>query len=206
MSTLHTCAAGALTIRVTHTAGDGTRLVGGGEGPGSLAAVVYVILALLFVVGPIVELYLIIQVSHVIGGWQTVALLLVESAIGAWLMKRQGRGIWRRIQAQLRDHRLPQADLVDGGLIIFAGALMLTPGFLTDLLGFGLLIPPTRAVVRRALLARFRHRLGSGFTFLGAGRGRRGSATYDTTAREPGARERAGRADAVELPGADRPR
>lgn len=161
-----------------------------------------VILALLFVVGPIVELYLIIQVSHVIGGWQTVALLLVESVIGAWLMKRQGRGVWRSIQAQLRDHRLPQAELVDGGLIIFAGALMLTPGFLTDVLGFALLIPPTRALVRRALLARFRHRLGTGITLLGAvgGRARRGG-VYDTTASE-----RAERAAAVELPEGDRSR
>jgi len=159
----------------------------------------FVVLALLFVVGPIVELYLIIQVSHVIGGWQTIALLLVESVLGAWLMKRQGRGVWRRIQAQLRDRRLPQADLVDGGLIIFAGALMLTPGFLTDLLGFVLLIPPSRAVARRALMRRFSRRLGTGFAFLGNGSGRRGRGrVYDATARE-----RADQVERAEFPGAE---
>lgn len=148
------------------------------------------VLVLLFVVGPIVELYLIFQVSHVIGGWETVALLLIESVLGAWLMKRQGRGVLRRIQASLENHQLPTKELVDGGLIIFAGALMLTPGFLTDLLGFVLLIPPTRAVVRAALLRRFKHRLGTGFSFIGTGFGGPGrhrwgqGGTYDTTARE----------------------
>ena len=149
------------------------------------------LLALLFVVGPITELYVIIQVSHVIGGWETIALLLVESVLGAWLMKRQGRGVLQRIQTQLQANHLPTKELVDGGLIIFAGALMLTPGFLTDLLGFGLLIPPSRAVLRALVLRRFQHRLGTGFTFLGGsgpawpGRGPAAPRdTYDTTARE----------------------
>jgi len=151
-------------------------------------------LTLILIVGPIVELYVIIQVSHVIGGWETVALLLVESILGAWLMKAQGRGVWRRIQAQLQSHQLPAKELVDGGLIIFAGALMLTPGFLTDILGFLLLIPPTRAVVRRALMRVFGRRLGTGFTVFRVGRGAaqwmggsRGRDVFDTTAREPGA-------------------
>jgi len=156
--------------------------------------VVFLVLTLLFVVGPIVELYVIIQVSHVIGGWETIALLLIESAIGAWLMKRQGRGTWRRIQTQLQQHQLPTKELVDGGLIIFAGALMLTPGFLTDLLGFLLLIPPTRAIVRAALMRRFSHRLGSGYRLIGGvpgrGFGPRGRAgdVYDTTGHEQAAR------------------
>lgn len=144
-------------------------------------------LVLLFVVGPIVELYVIIQVAHVIGGWETIALLLIESALGAWLMKRQGRGAWRRIQSQLQNHQLPTKELVDGALIIFAGALMLTPGFLTDVLGFVLLIPPTRAVVRALLMRRFARRLGTGFSLIGGLPGRRrpgGSGIYDTSAHE----------------------
>jgi len=155
----------------------------------TLSVMVLLVLALLFVVGPIVELYVIIQVAGVIGGWETIALLLVESALGAWLMKNQGRGVWRRIQTQLQGHQLPTRELVDGGLIIFAGALMLTPGFLTDVLGFALLIPATRAPIRAMLMRRFTRRLGTGFTFIGGlpGRNRAGrTGTYDTSAHEPG--------------------
>ena len=152
-------------------------------------------LALVFVVGPIVELYVIIQVAHVIGGWQTIALLLVESAIGAWLMKRQGRAVLHRIQSQLQANHLPTKELVDGGLILFAGALMVAPGFLTDVLGFLLLIPPTRAVARAAVMRHFKDRLGTGYSFLGGlGGARTGRFTtfvgradvFDTTGREQG--------------------
>jgi UPF0716 protein FxsA len=153
-------------------------------------------LVLIFVVGPIVELYVIIQVAHVIGGWETIALLLIESFIGAWLMKAQGRGVLRRLQRSLEEHRMPTKDLVDGGLILFAGALMIAPGFLTDVIGYLLLIPPTRAVVRGIVMRRFRGRLGRGYSFLG-GEGSRvrtftfGSrdGVYETTGREQGHRE-----------------
>ena len=154
------------------------------------------LLALVFVIGPIVELYVIIQVAHVIGGWETLALLLVESLFGAWLMKAQGRGVLDRIQRSLQAGRMPTKELVDGGLILFAGALMLTPGFITDILGFILLIPPTRAVVRAALMRRFRHRLGTGYTVLGGPGGAlvstfsfgRRDDVFDTTAQEQGQR------------------
>jgi UPF0716 protein FxsA len=148
---------------------------------------VVALLVLLFIVGPIAELYVIIQVADVIGGWQTVALLLVESILGAWLMKRGGRGAIRKIQARLEARQLPSKEVVDGALIVFAGALMLTPGFLTDILGFLLLIPPTRAVVRAALLRRLRGRLGTGFRWVGAGpRTTSGGAAdvFDTTGRD----------------------
>jgi UPF0716 protein FxsA len=158
--------------------------------------VTLLLLALVFIVGPIVELYVIIQVAHVIGGWETVAFLLVESLIGAWLMKRQGRGVLTRIQDALGAGRMPTRELVDGGLILFAGALMLTPGFVTDIFGFLLLIPPTRALVRAAVMRRFKDRLGSASTVLGGtgsprvsvfSFGRR-SDVFDTTAREQGHR------------------
>jgi UPF0716 protein FxsA len=158
--------------------------------------VTLLVLALVFIVGPIVELYVIIQVAQVIGGWETVALLIVESILGAWLMKRQGRGVLARIQMSLDAGRMPTKELVDGGLILFAGALMLTPGFVTDILGFVLLVPPTRALVRAALMRRYKDRLGTGSTILGGvggpgvrvfSSGRRGD-VYDTTAREQGRR------------------
>src|SRR4051812_35628671 len=105
------------------------------------------VLVLVFIVGPIAELYVIIQVAQVIGGWETLALLLLESFFGAWLMKRQGVGAIRRIQDDLAAYRMPTKALADGILILFAGALLLTPGFITDILGFALLIPITRAPI-----------------------------------------------------------
>jgi UPF0716 protein FxsA len=115
---------------------------------------VFGILALLFLVVPLVELFVIIQVSAQIGGLQTVAILLVMSIAGAWLMKREGLEVFRRVQRQIQAGQVPGRALVDGFLILFGGALMLTPGFLTDLLGLSLLLPPVRALVRRVAARR----------------------------------------------------
>jgi UPF0716 protein FxsA len=155
------------------------------------------VLVLLFIVGPIVELYVILQVADVIGGWQTVGLLLVESFLGAWLMKRQGLGAIRRIQSDLAASRLPTKSLADGFLILFAGVLLLTPGFLTDLLGFLLLIPITRAPIRAVLMRTLTARLGTGVGVLryvdgsGGGFTRSRGGVYDATAR-PADRPRTG--------------
>lgn len=154
-------------------------------------------LVLLLVVGPLVELWVIIGVADVIGGWQTILVLVVESIIGGWLMKRQGRSIVGRIDQRLRAHDLPTRDLVDGLLILLAGALMLTPGFITDIVGFVLLIPPSRALVRAALMRRFQARLGQGFRFGVPGSGTRfgrGGGYVDTT----------GRVDGIRVPDGDR--
>ena len=97
---------------------------------------ILLVLILLIVGVPLLELYVIIQVAHVVGAWQTIALLLAESIVGAWLLKRQGLGVLRRISEQLRNNQLPHRELVDGFLILLAGALMLAPGFVTDALGF----------------------------------------------------------------------
>lgn len=144
---------------------------------------------LLLVVGPIAELWVILQAAQLIGGWETLALLLVEGALGGWLIKRQGRAVVRRLDERLRHHELPTKELADGFLVLVAGVLMLTPGFLTDLVGFALLFPPTRALARAALLRRFTARLGEGFAFVsaprfGRGPGRPGGGYVDTTARE----------------------
>lgn len=130
-------------------------------------------LVVVFVVVPILELYVIIQVAHVIGGWQTLALLVVESAIGVWLLKRQGIGVLDRINAALRNHQLPHRELVDGFLILLAGALMLAPGFLTDIVGYLLLIPVTRSLFRSLVLRRFTGRLGRGVGWMARSGGRR---------------------------------
>lgn len=114
------------------------------------------ILALLFLVVPLVELYVIIQVGQAIGALNVIGLLIVMSVAGGWLMKREGLGVLRRVQQQLDRGAVPGKEIVDGFLILFGGALMLTPGFLTDVLGIALLLPPVRAVVRVALAKRFK--------------------------------------------------
>jgi UPF0716 protein FxsA len=120
----------------------------------------------LFIVVPLAELWAIIAVSDVIGGWPTIGLLLFDSLLGAWLLKRQGRGVLAKVDARLRANQLPTDELVDGVLILFAGALMLTPGFITDAAGFLLLLPFTRAPLRVALKRRFTVRMGRGFQFV----------------------------------------
>jgi UPF0716 protein FxsA len=108
-------------------------------------------LVLVFIVIPILELAVIIEVSGRLGLANTIALLLVVSVAGAWLVRHQGLATIRRIRASLDRGVLPGPDLVDGASIIVAGALLLTPGFLTDAVGLVLLLPPTRALVRGVL-------------------------------------------------------
>ena len=114
------------------------------------------VLALLFLVIPLVELYVIIQVGQAIGALNTVGILLLDSVIGGWLMKREGLAVIRRLQSKLEHGEVPGSELVDTFLILFGGALMLTPGFLSDLVGIALLLPPVRIVVRRVLARRFK--------------------------------------------------
>jgi UPF0716 protein FxsA len=121
--------------------------------------VIGLLLALVFLVVPLAELAVIIQVGQWIGVVDTLALLVLISVVGAWLAKREGIGVWRRIQRQLQLGRMPGNELIDGFLILFAAALLLTPGFLTDLLAILLLLPPTRAVARTALRRAFAWRL-----------------------------------------------
>ncbi|MGI8594494.1 MAG: FxsA family protein [Solirubrobacteraceae bacterium] len=116
------------------------------------------LLVLLFIVVPLAELYVLIQVGQAIGALPTIAILVVDSILGSLLLRSQGRAVWRRFNEALRDHRPPAREVLDGALVIFGGALLLTPGFLTDVLGLVLLLPPTRAVLRRVLFAWFGRR------------------------------------------------
>lgn len=113
------------------------------------------LLALLFIVVPIVELYVIVQVAQSLGVLPTIVLVMAVSTVGAWLCKREGLGLVRRVQRELDAGRVPTGALVDGFLVLFAGALLLTPGFVTDLLGLALLLPPVRMAVRAVLVRRF---------------------------------------------------
>ncbi|HEU4974585.1 MAG TPA: FxsA family protein [Baekduia sp.] len=111
-------------------------------------------LLLLFVVLPIVEIYVIIQVGHAIGALWTVALLVADSMAGALLLKAQGRAAWRRFQQALAEGRVPAREVLDGVLVIGGGAFLLAPGFVTDVCGAALLLPPVRALLRRVLARR----------------------------------------------------
>lgn len=110
------------------------------------------LLVLVFIVVPLAEIWALIQVGQLIGVWWTIALLVFDSLLGVWLLRHQGRRAWQRFTDTLGAGRVPAREVADGGLVIFGGALLLTPGFLTDILGFALLLPPTRALVRRVLL------------------------------------------------------
>jgi len=118
------------------------------------------VLVVLFFLVPLAELYVIIQVGQAFGALNTIALLIVVSAVGAWLVKREGMSVWRRFQRQIEAGAVPGREIADGVMILFAGALLMSPGFLTDLLGIALLLPPVRAVVRTAVMKRAARRAG----------------------------------------------
>src|ERR671927_630175 len=117
------------------------------------------LLLLVFILVPIAEIAVIIQVGEAIGVWWTVGLLIADSVLGSMLMRSQGRAAWRRFNEALQAGRPPAREVLDGVLVIFGGALLLTPGFVTDVFGLAFLLPPTRAVVRRLLVRRFAGRL-----------------------------------------------
>ncbi|RAY14010.1 FxsA family protein [Actinomadura craniellae] len=111
------------------------------------------VLFLAFLLMPVAEIYVIIQVGTVIGAWPTVGLLLVESLLGAVIMRREGRRAWRELQRTFGRGEMPDRELADAALVLTGGVLLLTPGFITDVLGFLFVLPFTRPLVRRALVA-----------------------------------------------------
>jgi UPF0716 protein FxsA len=125
---------------------------------------VLLILFLVFVVTPIVELAVIVQVAGSTGVLNTIGLLVLVSVVGAWLVRREGLDILRRAQEEAAQGRIPGREIVDGLLVLGAGALMLTPGFVTDAVGLALLFPPTRALVRAMATRRLTRSMASGRT------------------------------------------
>ncbi len=117
------------------------------------------LLVLLFIVVPVAELAVIWQVGGLIGILPTIALLLAASIAGGVLLRSQGRAAWRRFMEALQAGRPPAREVADGTLIVFGAALLLTPGFLSDILGLVLLAPPTRALVRGTLVRTLAPRL-----------------------------------------------
>jgi UPF0716 protein FxsA len=109
------------------------------------------LLVAVFVLVPLLEIWTILQVGRVVGPWWTIALLVLASVVGSWLMKREGSRAWRAIQEALATGRMPARELADGALVLIGGTLMLSPGFATDAVGILLVLPATRPVARRAL-------------------------------------------------------
>lgn len=148
----------------------------------------FFLVVLLLIVAPLVELYVILQVAHSIGGWNTLGLLLLMGIVGGWLLKQQGLSVMRRLSASVQAGRSPDKALVDGFLVLVAGVLMLAPGFVSDVVAFVLLLPPTRAFVRAPLVKRlaaggvgpFGSAGGSGGRFVGTFRVG-GTGVYDVS-------------------------
>jgi len=111
------------------------------------------VLVIAFVVVPILEIYVLIQVGQVIGAWWTILLLVLDSIFGAWLIRREGARAWQALRSALESGRMPARELADGALILIGGTLMLSPGFVTDAFGILLILPFTRPAARRLLTA-----------------------------------------------------
>jgi UPF0716 protein FxsA len=125
------------------------------------------LLLVAFVVVPIVEIYVLIQVGQVIGPWWTILLLIADSILGTWLIKREGGRAWQALRTALDSGRMPAKELADGALILIGGTLMLSPGFVTDAFGILLILPVTRPLFRRLLTGVVTRRL----VVLGTGPG-----------------------------------
>jgi UPF0716 protein FxsA len=115
----------------------------------------FAVLALVFIVVPLVEIYVIVQVGQAIGALNTIGLLLLFSIVGAWLARHEGFVVIQRVRQRLDRGEVPGRELVDGLLVLSGGVLLVVPGFVTDAFGLLLLFPPTRVVARHFLQRRF---------------------------------------------------
>ncbi|MEV4836845.1 FxsA family protein [Nonomuraea sp. NPDC049486] len=107
------------------------------------------LLFLAFLAIPILEVWLLIQVGSVIGGWPTVGLLAAAALLGSWLVRREGRRAWHRLQESMRTGVMPERELADGALVLVGGVLLVMPGFLSDVVGLACVLPFTRPGMRR---------------------------------------------------------
>jgi UPF0716 protein FxsA len=146
------------------------------------------LLVVLFIVLPIAEIYVIIKVGEAIGVLPTIALLILDGFLGAALARSQGRAAWLRFNQALAEGRIPAREVFDGAMVILGGAFLLAPGFITDVIGLLLLLPPSRAIFRgiTARLARRRATIAPGVIFFGRGPSGPRRREYDVegTARE----------------------
>lgn len=144
----------------------------------------------IFVALPVLEVYVIVRVGEEIGLLWTVVLLVASSLIGVRLIRSQGRAVLRNFQATIRAGRPPAREALDGALVFVGGALLIAPGFITDVVGAILLVPPTRAIIRRLIFRHYAGRVIGYVTRSGPRPGRRGlDDEMDGTAVDLDARE-----------------
>jgi UPF0716 protein FxsA len=129
------------------------------------------VLFTVFIVVPLIEIYVLVQVGQVIGAWWTILLLVLDSLLGTWLIRREGGRAWAALNDALRNGRMPARELADGALILTGGTLMLAPGFVTDALGVLLILPPTRPLFRHLLTTLAARRMTPDVTRPGPGPG-----------------------------------
>lgn len=159
---------------------------------------------LLFLLTPVVELALLIQLGEYIGFWNTIALIAVTGVAGSYLAKREGLSVWKQFNRRLTEGALPGNELVDGVIILTAGALLITPGVLTDVIGFIGLVPASRKLVRKLVIARIRRAMKEGRVnvfFGGSGT----SARHERPSEEPSPEEMQWRGRAEDVPHHERP-
>jgi UPF0716 protein FxsA len=116
----------------------------------------------LFIALPLAELYVILKVGDAIGAVWTILLLAADSVLGSVLLRAQGRSVWRRFNNALAEGKMPHREVIDGVLVIFGGAFLITPGFMTDIVGLLLLLPPTRSLIRSQVVRRLGRRVAVG--------------------------------------------
>ena len=156
-------------------------------------------LLLLFIVVPIVELAILLEIGERVGLLATLALIALTGVLGAYLARRQGLGILSEIRSEMNEGRLPAGQLVDGALILVAGAVLMTPGVLTDAFGFFCLMPPGRRFLKRYLSRRFERAVESGSVKVSVGFGGGFSGPYPRETRDVTPRPE----EPTRLPGSD---
>ena len=140
---------------------------------------------LLFLVVPVLDLALLVAVGGRLGFWPTFGIAVGSALLGSWLARREGVAAWQRVQRKTMAGGVPGPELIDGLVILVAGTLLITPGFLTDLAGILGLFPPTRAVVRRALRRRFETAVQQGTVRVVGGFGPFGARPFGPPAAPP---------------------
>lgn len=112
------------------------------------------VMVLAFLLTPVLEIYLLVQLGQVIGGWWTVLLLLAETLLGVWIVRREGRRAWRALQETLQRGVMPDKEIADAALVLSGGVLIVVPGLITDVVGLLFVLPFTRPLVR-SLMSRW---------------------------------------------------
>jgi UPF0716 protein FxsA len=133
-----------------------------------------ILLFIVFIVVPIIELWVILQVADLLGGDATgaaltILLLIADSILGAWLVRSQGRAVWRQFVTALQARRMPAAEAINGALVIVGGVLLLTPGFLSDIAGVLMVAPPTRKVIAASVYRMLAKRVKGAIGFADTG-------------------------------------